>query len=175
MAISDDPAVSVILSALKLTDHPGDTATMFHVEHRCSLADAIGLKSRDGAHIHVVAGRIRRALLADGYASVIAGWAKALAPDCDCSNFARLEQLIELAQQYDPQATLRPSDFVKFVEASQVEDTHPSSIRVMTINKAKGLEFDVVVLPQLNRTLCSDNDLRGEWVHAISIFTHRPD
>ncbi|MBX9654607.1 hypothetical protein K2Y11_13410 [bacterium] len=64
-----------------------------------------------------------------------------------------LEQLIEQAIEYEDDGSLRPSAFVRHVEMTKVEDPSRSTIRVMTVHQSKGLEFDIVVLPELDKPL----------------------
>ena len=169
--ITDDPAVNTILSALTLADHPQHTAAAFHVLHS-PLAEVIGLKSHraqgaDGAF--AVARTIRRRMVIDGYAATIARWARQVAPACDQRSAIRLTQLIELADRYEPvadQSPLRCGDFVRFVRATAVEEPAAAAVRVMTVHKAKGLEFDVVVLCQLERPMGQVSDL--------PVWTYRP-
>jgi ATP-dependent helicase/nuclease subunit A len=69
-----------------------------------------------------------------------------------------MAQFIELGFRYDAGgATLRATDFVALVEQERVEDPTAADVRVMTVHQAKGLEFDIVVLPQLDAPL-----IRGE-------------
>jgi len=79
---------------------------------------------------------------------------------------SRVEQLAEKAYAYDPTATLRADDFVAYVEATRVADPIPADVRVMTIHQAKGLQFDIVVLPEL------EADLVGQTERVV---THRPE
>ena len=156
--------MGVILSAFAAADHPGDSAAAFHVFHS-PLAAVLGMDSLDAAAIHRVGLNIRRSLLVGGYAPLIADWSKKLASSCTARSVTRLMQLIELADRFDPAMTLRTSDFVAFVEATSVEQPARASIRVMTVHKAKGLEFDVVVLPQLDRKLLT--------THGVSVYLNR--
>jgi ATP-dependent exoDNAse (exonuclease V) beta subunit len=55
-----------------------------------------------------------------------------------------------LASEYDAAASLRPSEFANRIDEERVEEASASNVRVMTIHKSKGLEFDVVVLPDLD-------------------------
>jgi hypothetical protein len=108
---------------------------------------------------HSAALRIRRLVLERGYARLIAAWAKKLAASCAPPSVRRLLQLIELADGYDATITLRTRDFVHFVREEKVEEASPSPVRVMTVHAAKGLEFDAVVLPELDRTLLRMTDV----------------
>ncbi len=164
--INDDPAVEVILSALTLADHPSHTVAAFHTAHS-PLAQTLGLRWGDPPSVNRAGRKVRQALLNQGYADLITQWSKQLAPLCSERGVRRLEQLIELADQHDRQATLRPGDFVRWVNAVKVEDPTAAPIRVMTINKAKGLEFDAVVLPELDRVMLTANggNTQQAWVH----------
>lgn len=148
--ISGDPAVATILSAMRLADHPGHTAAAFHLVNS-PLGEVLGLRTVDGAARAAM--DIRHDLTARGYAAVVSGWARRLAPSCDARSTAHLTLLTEMAERYDDGATLRPSDFAAYVEQTQVAQPTPAAVRVMTIHRSKGLEFDAVVLPELERRM----------------------
>ena len=146
--LCDAPAVQLLLSALRLADHPGDTTARFHVA-RSPLAAALGLTDHEDAAADAAL-RIRRRLMDDGYGRTLDAWTKVVAPSCDPRGVARLLQLVELAFGYDPLATARPGDFVSLVQQRRVESPSSSPVRVMTFHQSKGLQFDVVVLPELD-------------------------
>lgn len=169
--LTDDPAVNVVLSALILADHPGDRVAWFHVSS--SPLGAVVGATRE-AQPAAVSQRIRSGLIELGYAGLIARWAEALAPSCNARSVHRLTQLIEVADTYDTAGSLRPSRFVDHARATQVEEPSAASVRVMTIHRSKGLEFDAVVLPELevNWGKVSDNVLLhrrspGEPIDAV--------
>jgi ATP-dependent exoDNAse (exonuclease V) beta subunit len=146
----DSPAVRMALSAIRLADHPGDDPARYHVAHS-PLGESLRLADHaDDAASLAAASRIRAMLLEEGYGPTLRRWAAALAPRCDAHDLSRLMQLVELGYEYDADATLRPADFVDFVESRKVEDPTSSQVRVMTIHASKGLQFDAVVLPQLS-------------------------
>ena len=91
--------------------------------------------------------------MAIGYGRTIYGWVQALTHACDQRELNRLYQLVELAYSYESQVTERSTDFVAYVCAKKVEDPTAASVRVMTMHQAKGLEFDIVVLPELDVNL----------------------
>ena len=162
--VTDAPAVAAVLSALLLADHPGHSAAAFHVASS-PLGEVVGLQSTEAnvGDVEAAALRIRRRLASEGYAAVLADWARRLAPACDRRNLMRLMQLVELAERHGPAAMLRPSQLVAFVEATKMEEPSPAPIRVMTIHASKGLEFDAVVL----------TDLDGQFRHHWPILVER--
>jgi ATP-dependent helicase/nuclease subunit A len=151
-AIADDPAVEIILSALMLADHPGHTAAAYHLAHS-PLADLLGVpqdlhtQTTEAAKVSTA---IRRDILTHGYVGLIASWAVRLAPFGTERTARRLEQLLDLAGEYDRLPPMRASEFVAAVRQASVENPGSARIRVMTINRAKGLEFDAVFLPELD-------------------------
>jgi ATP-dependent exoDNAse (exonuclease V) beta subunit len=151
-AITGDPAVDVVLSALRLADHPGHTAAAFHVVNS-PLGAIVGLRSTTARECARVARTIRSDVLSLGCAPLLAEWARRLAPWCDPRSALRLTQLIELADRFEPDGSPRLRGFVEAVEAARIEDPSQAQVRVMTIHKAKGLEFDIVVLPELGRKI----------------------
>lgn len=169
--ITDDAAVNTVLSSILMADHPGEgtprsrAATAFHVANS-PLGALLGLSSTDPNEVDRVATALRRRLVDEGYGRVISDLAVGLANSgaCDQSNLLRLSQLVELADAFEPDSTLRPGAFVDFVIGSEVETTRSAPVRVMTIHKAKGLEFDIVVLSDLDSRIFNSN---------IAADTHR--
>ena len=152
----DSVAVQTVLSLLRLADHPGDTASRFHVA-TSPLGPGVGYTDyRDTAAAVALSHNIRAALVERGFGPVLYDWVQVLAPSCDERQLRRLLQLVELGYGYERQATLRVDDFVRLVEERRVEDPTSAPVRVMTIHQAKGLEFDIVVLPEL------DGKLKGQ-------------
>ncbi len=148
--LTDSPAVQLVMSLLTLADHPGDTAARFHVAHS-PLAGSAGLADyRQEQAALQLSRQLRRRLIDEGYGPVVRGWAEVLAPQCDRRDVNRLLQLVELASDYEPRATLRADDFVEFVQKKRVESPTAARVRVMTVHQSKGLQFDICVLPELD-------------------------
>jgi ATP-dependent helicase/nuclease subunit A len=154
----DSPAVELILSLLKLADHPSDLIARFHLA-TSPLAEHLTLHDhRQNARAAAVSQELRRELMDNGYGATVYHFARLLAPSCDNRDLSRLQQLVELAYEYQPSSTLRTSDFIRLVETRRVADPQASGIRVMTIHQAKGLQFDVVFLPELEARLVGQPD-----------------
>ncbi len=151
--LTDSPAVELVLSLLAMADHPGDTIARFHVAHS-PLGKAIGFTDHaDGAAAQRMATALRDSLLADGYGPTIYGWVKSLAPECGRRDVSRLLQLVEMAYTFDDGKIRRPDEFLRQARERSVEDPMAAPIRVMTVHQSKGLQFDIVVLPQLDEPL----------------------
>ena len=150
--LTDSAAVDTILSLLRIADHPSDTIARYHVA-RSPLGETIDFTDhRNSDAANRLAISIRRELTEAGYGSVIYRWSQSLVEACDLREATRLQQLLELAHQYDSRATLRADDFVTFVESKRISDPSSANVRVMTVHQAKGLEFDIVVLPELDKS-----------------------
>ncbi len=148
--LTDSPAVQWVLSLLTLAEHPGHLAARFHVAHS-PLGPLVGLTSHDDDSLAAgVSHNIRAELLQQGYGPTLYAWAAHLAPHCDARELARLMQLVEMGYAFQARASTRVDAFLRVVEKTRVETPRRAAVRVMTIHQAKGLEFDIVVLPELD-------------------------
>lgn len=148
--LTDSAAVEVVLSALMLAEHPADLRWSYHVAST-PLACALALEDSDSANR--AAARVRRRVEDFGIAEAVEWFAGVLAPTCDRRDTIRLRQLVQLAIQYEPYTTGRTRDFVRLVREKRVERPRPAPVRVMTVHQAKGLEFDAVVLVELDQSM----------------------
>lgn len=147
--ITDSAAVEGILSLLTLADHPGDSVAAFHLATE-PFATVFRAHGYDPTHVGETARQVRNDLMTLGYGPVVARLATDLKAIGLQSDRDRLDQLMEVADAYEHRATLRPSDFVSWVRQYKSTALVPGLIRVLTLHTAKGLEYDAVVLPELD-------------------------
>ncbi|MCB0359161.1 MAG: UvrD-helicase domain-containing protein, partial [Bdellovibrionales bacterium] len=149
--LTDSPAVQLVLSALTLADHPGDLVSRFHLANS-PLAAVLGLGDwSDDAGAANVSGAIRSELLKRGLASVVREWVLALTECSDDFDRLRLSQLLDVVYRYGSHSrALRTQTFIEYVRTKRVDLPSEATVRVMTIHKSKGLEFDCIVLPDLD-------------------------
>lgn len=156
--LTDSAAVELILSALKLADHPGDSIARFHVSHS-PLADLFGLDPEDPTNrtenakvAAASAAKMRRRLVTDGYGPTVESMARLLANDCTVRELSRLQHLVRIAfanRSDSERWAMRPNRFVNYVrDEIKISDESSAQVKVMTIHRSKGLEFDSVILPQ---------------------------
>lgn len=178
--IANDAAVSLVLSALHFAEHPSDTASLCHLLNS-PLREEIEHEGGIAIEAGTAAWKIRRELAREGYSGVIGRWAQKLAPHCDAQSTLRLMQLLEMADAVQSQPVENAGEFVERVRAKPVEGSSPAPVRVMTIHKSKGLEFDIVVLPELHKpilknsgTLLWTRDERTQEINRICAWPSKP-
>ncbi|MAI69619.1 MAG: helicase [Rhodopirellula sp.] len=140
--LTDAAAVETILSTLMMAEHPGDGRWEFHAR-----STPLGKLTQFGPDY------VRDMVEERGLAESIEFFAGVLAPACDERETLRLKQLTRLAISYQLQAAPRVRDFVRLVREKRVERPQIAPVRVMTVHQSKGLEFDAVVLPELDGAL----------------------
>ncbi len=151
--LTDSAAVSVVYSVLKMADHPGDSVASCHV-CQSPLAQRYGLspatKPRSRAVV-AAAHAIREELLADGYGACVERWSRQLRALCDDREWTRIQQLVTMAYRHE--ATLLPRDFLARIDTEKITDPTAATIRVMNVHQSKGLQFDIVILGELEKKL----------------------
>lgn len=148
--LSDAPAVAVAASLLHLGDHPGDTACRYHVS-TSPLGEVVGLASHDDDRAASgVAAKIRSRCADRGCAHTLAWLYEKACADMTDRERSRFEQLIELAESFDGSGATRPSELARIIRSRGVVDPSSTRVRVMTVHRSKGLEFDAVVLGDLD-------------------------
>jgi ATP-dependent helicase/nuclease subunit A len=157
--VADSAPVVAILALLRVADHPGDRISRYLVA-KTPLGPLAGLTDWESPVVaRIVSREVRGRLLQEGYGAVLAAWVRALDPVVGERDRNRLRKLLELAFRWEDQAGLRPGEFVRAAEATRAERVGESRVRIMTVYRAKGLEFDVVVLPELEKSVFTRGSL----------------
>jgi ATP-dependent exoDNAse (exonuclease V) beta subunit len=163
--LTDSAGVELILSVLRLADHPGDTVASYHVRQspladRFCLAGSCDEEAKQGAEFaRTVSRTIRAKLVEGGLGRTVSNLVADLRPMVGLRDRERLRQLVTLAHRFEPSFRLRTVDFIDFVEMERVASPTAKPVRVMTIHMSKGLEFDAVILPELDVELIGTADL----------------
>ncbi|MFC1461033.1 UvrD-helicase domain-containing protein [Verrucomicrobiota bacterium] len=147
-AVTENEVAQVLLALVKLAGHPGDEFAWKYI--RMSPMAQVLEKRKIGRN------NISPKLLAEtqenGFQSFVHNWGTQLARVKDLQDFGResLDRLETAAAQFDMTGSRKVNGFLRFMERYTISE-QPSSnaVRVMTVHQAKGLEFDIVILPEL--------------------------
>ncbi len=152
-APTDSPAVLALLSLLHLSSHPGCEVSRYHVANS-PFGAVVGLTSFDNEKMAIdVSSAIRARLMDDGYGRTLQTLSEAVRSHCNARDLLRLQQVVAEGWRFDKTPSLNPADFVRLLENSKYQKSEPAPVRVMTVHQSKGLEFDIVVLPELKERL----------------------
>jgi len=147
---ADNPLGAALLALAQAAAHPGDTLAWEHARMTplgVVLAEE-GLVGREQVLARVV-GQIH----AEGFerwarwwlARLEQGWEKD-----DAFTRLRARQFVAAAAEFDATGRRDTAEFVEFMRGHKARDAEGASVvRVMTVHRAKGLGFDVVILPDL--------------------------
>ncbi len=151
--LTDCAPVVAALSLIQLADHPGDTASLYHVA-TSPLGDCVGLRDHEDLdRARQIAKETRSKINASGLARFLARLGDSLLSQMETGESERFDRLIDLAQEFDAGGWTRLDRFVEVVRNRRIESPSTGSIRVMTIHKSKGLEFDAVILAELDEKI----------------------
>ena len=106
-------------------------------------------------------------------------WLNLGGPAClntDTSELADAQVFLNLLEREQAGADLRDFDQLPARTAqlfAQSKETGEAWLQVMTIHKAKGLQFDTVVLPGLNRATCTDDSSLIQFDERLSFSGSR--
>jgi len=142
---SDNMAGAAILQYLKLAAHPCDSAARGYVE----MTPLKPLLTANEDFSFAAAQKIARG----GFALLIAELAAALKASGakDAFTLRRLSQFEEAARSFDARQSKDIDEFLSYAASCRLrESSAAQTVQVMSIHKSKGLDFDIVILPELS-------------------------
>ncbi|HUP82275.1 MAG TPA: UvrD-helicase domain-containing protein, partial [Pirellula sp.] len=148
----DSAPVLLLLSAMKLANHPSDSLAYFHVSHSPMMER---LPRETTVEAMSLSAFFRQQLSDFGFGRTLGVFANLIANECTQRDQDRLKQFVQLGYRFDAMQNQHINDFVEYVERQKVSVPGMSKVRVMTIHQSKGLEFDAVFLPTLDQTIIS--------------------
>jgi ATP-dependent exoDNAse (exonuclease V) beta subunit len=147
---ADNPLTAGLVALFQVAAHPGDTGAWGHVAMTPlrSVLEEQGIAGRQAVSIHLL-----REVHAVGFERTIARWLDLLDPRLapeDGFSRERGRQLADAGRRFDATGSRDLAEFAQFAGEYTLRDAESAgAIRVMTVHKAKGLGFDLVILPDL--------------------------
>jgi len=146
-ALLDNPLIAVLLDLLRYAEHPADNFARQHL-----IMSPLGIwMDKNETSVEslplVLLGQIEE----QGFRPALREWAARLGAHDDFGRL-RLQQMLEIAGQFDNRFDRNISLFIKTVESYGMREASEAKgcIHIMTIHQSKGLGFDMVILPDLN-------------------------
>ncbi|MFP6900295.1 MAG: UvrD-helicase domain-containing protein, partial [Opitutales bacterium] len=148
----DNPLSVALLSLLRAAAHPGDSFSRGHLR-MTPLGELLAPDGKEEQWNDALSDTLRRIHL-EGFETVVHDWGgralEKVEPEAKEFSEGRLRHLRELARSFDETGSREVDVFVEYVRGHEsIRGTSESSVRVMTIHRAKGLTFDLVILPEL--------------------------
>ncbi len=149
----DNPLGVALLALVKAAAHPGDTLAQQHLR----MTPLGGLLRAEGlAEPETLTRRVLGQIHSDGFERTMESWLSRLDPllaEDDAFSRERGRQFIAAAGQFDATGSREVAEFIPFMERHTIREADTAKVlRVMTVHKAKGLGFDLVILPDLEGT-----------------------
>lgn len=169
-SLLDSPAVEALRALLRVADHPADTISRFHLASS-PLGEALGYRDWRSDHATEALGRkVREDAATLGFGAAIALYGELLFPACSARDAGRLGQCIEQAHLFKAADPTRLAEFNRWLEHVELEAGRSERVRVMTIHQSKGLEFDAVILLDLDSAM-----IKRGGVNSVPILTASAD
>ena len=152
---TDNAAGAALLALLQLAAHPGDTLAREHL----NLIDT----STPGPTLTKSATALRRRLFSESCENAVRWASEQIAAhlsENDNWHRKRLQQLVDQARAFDNEPQRDIDNLIQFLKASNTGDSQTeSAVIIETIHKSKGLEYDVVIFVNEDKTTRSETDI----------------
>ncbi|MFC1925153.1 UvrD-helicase domain-containing protein [Chloroflexota bacterium] len=148
--IKENPVVSVLLSLVKFAAHPGDILAWRHLQ----MSPLQKYFFKEKLNRQNLSPLLLCKLQADGFQALIREWGDRLDSVHQIDGFGRkrLGELNDAAIEFDGTGSRDCDSFLRFIDSYEIHDlASGEAIRVMTIHQSKGLGFDIVILPDLQK------------------------
>lgn len=147
---TDNAVTLALLALLQLAAHPGDTLALEHLK-MTPLWPKIEFDEHGWP---LTCTQVLRCVFDKGlvgFTEIWTGHVREVLPEVDAFHELRLRQFGEIAAEFDATGSRDIDAFIQQAREMPMQVRGAANaVQVMTVHKAKGLEFDVVILPDLD-------------------------
>ncbi len=147
--LSSFSVINCLIAILKHLNNPHDKISRF-------LAEKSGLSK--GLSFGALIEQVQALLEEKGLSETLKVLALNISSECSALELTAIDKLIQAAISFESSGSLRQvENFFRLVNATSIEESGLSQIKLMTMHKAKGLEFDLCVIADLSFKLTPDD------------------
>ncbi|MFC1497265.1 UvrD-helicase domain-containing protein [Verrucomicrobiota bacterium] len=146
--IIENEVAHLLMLMVKLAAHPGDEYAWKYIQ----MGPMAPILEKHNINHSNIAPQFLTEIQEDGFHEFVLKWGLRLAETYDLGPYGLdcLDRFESAAAEFDSFGSSSCNSFLRFINSYTIRE-QPSSkaVRVMTIHQSKGLEFDVVILPEL--------------------------
>lgn len=147
---TDNVVTLALLSVLQLAVHPGDTQAVEHLKMTPLWPEL----TAEGKSWRYCIANVQRIVQEQGFTAFMKEWSPiihAALPELDVFHARRLTQMTDIAMEFDMTGNRDLDAFIRCAREYPLRVRgSQNAIQVMTVHASKGLEFDIVILPDLD-------------------------
>jgi ATP-dependent helicase/nuclease subunit A len=173
--ISSDPMVQGYLNLISFIYYPHELLLRYYISNTPlnRIAELNDIYCEHEAEERAF--RLRREILIDGIYSFTLNAASKLGPFLTADQQLTFDRLLILVGEYPKERFLNCESFLHFIRKGEmVKKESDARIKIMTIHSSKGLEFDVVIAPELDIPIVSFNN-RQQFIVQKHTETFLPE
>ena len=160
---ADNPLGAALLSLFRAAAHPADRFSPGHL----ALTPFAAHLPEDHDDRQNAFRQLQRDLHQNGFEATSREWIAKVETDLNDFSRWRASQFLELARQFDETGSRDIDAFLRFMPAQETTDAAGANVvQVMTIHKAKGLTFDVTLVPDLENPKARLDTTRQDALHT---------
>ena len=156
-------SVIFILSVYKYLIHRNDTMCLYKIKN--ALLDS-------EFDIDEILSIVDKLIITDGFKAATYYLYGLIKSKVSSQDIVAMKELIDICINFDQNSNKNIDDFIRHVSVQKMINISASNVKVMTIHAAKGLEFDAVILPNLEENIFKKPEF---LIHYYKDRTQNPD